>query len=164
MPLTYTVEEQIARELYRRLRLMLSSTSYQTKVRSVIRPTRLGNFTPDHLQIVLTMGETVEVDELMYPGNPVGLARELTFNIHCHLLTDENSSTAIDQEVSQFAADVQKAVCIPAATWHTFDGNAIDAAWKAKELINADGGIDGVNLPLTVLYRVSELDPYATRL
>jgi hypothetical protein len=154
MPLTYTVDEKIARELHRRLRMMIGSTTYQTKVRSVIRPTRLGNFTPEHLQIVMTTGEISELDDLMYPGNPVGVARTITFRVNCHLLTDENSSIAIDQE----------AVCTPIATWHTFDNNAIDAAWRGRELINSDGGLDGVTMNLEVIYRVEEGNPYQVRL
>lgn len=163
MPVTYPIVEKIARELYRRLRLMMNSTTYQTRVREVIRPRRLNQYSPGHLQIVMVEGSTEEVEELSFPGNPPGIAYKTVFNLHLHLMPDENGSTPIDTDSSQFAADVVKAVTYPFATWHTFDSNAIDAAFRAKEQVTSDG-IDGVTLPLEVLYRVYENDPYTARI
>jgi hypothetical protein len=163
MPITYPIIEEIARELYRRLNLMVGSANYQTKVREVIRPKRLNSYSPSHLQIVMTEGTTEQVEELTYPGNPVGIAYRTVFNLHLHLMPDENSSRPIDTDSNQFAADVVKAVTTPYSSWHTFDQNAIDAAWRAKEQVTSDG-IDGVTLPLEVLYRVYENDPYTTRI
>ena len=60
------------------------------------------------------------------------------------------------------SADVVKAVT-SVDSWYTFDGNAIDAAWQDQEAINADGGVDGVNVPIAITYRTDENNPYARR-
>lgn len=158
------VIESIAQELYSRLQAMVGSALYATDVQEVIRPTRNGNYTPLDGQIVLTYGSVEPVGELMLPGNPVGLAWNQTFVIHLHVLSDEESQAPIDQIVQQFAADVQKAVCISGHDWYTFGGLAIDAEWQSLQLIVNDGGLDGVALNLTVLYRVSERDPAVVRM
>lgn len=158
MPLT--ILENIAVELERRLKLMVGNTDFNTNVYEVVRPKRLGDYTPIHKQIVLTQGEEEIDEELSCPGNPPAIARRQKFNIRCHLMTDEKATDAIDTDINAFASDVILAVTDDYNTWHTFDGNAIDAAWGTRELVNADGGIDGVNLPLYVTYRTNENDPY----
>ena len=40
---------------------------------------------------------------------------------------------------------------------------AIDAEWRDHEPIAADGGVDGVTVPLAVRYRVDEGNPLAYR-
>lgn len=163
MPVTYPVVELIAQELLSRLEAMINNNAYQTTVREVIRPTRNGNYTPKNNQIVLTMGDAEIVEELSHPGNPPAIATMQTFNIRCHVLTDENETDAIDTTVTMFVADVMQAVCIPQSTWHNFDSNAIDASFGPVEFIANDGGLDGANIPINVLYRVSENDPYEVR-
>lgn len=158
MPLT--ILENIAVELERRLRLMVGNTDFNTNVYEVVRPTRLECYTPIHKQIVLTQGEEEIDEELSCPGNPPAIARRQKFNIRCHLMTDERATDAIDSDINAFASDVILAVTDDYNTWHTFDGNAIDAAWGTREMVNADGGIDGVNMPLYVTYRTNENDPY----
>lgn len=158
MPLT--ILENIAVELERRLNLMVGNTDYGTNVFEVIRPTRLDGFTPRNRQIVMTQGEEEISEELSCPGNPAAIARIQRFNIRCHIMTDELARDAIDTNINSFAADVVLAVTDDYATWHTFDNNAIDAAWGNRELVAADGGIDGMNLPLFVTYRTDENDPY----
>jgi hypothetical protein len=162
--MTIPVVESIAQELESRLQAMVGSALYTTTVVEVIRPTRNGNYTPLDGQIVLTYGSVEPVPELMLPGEPVALAWNQTFVIHLHVLTDEESQEPIDLVVQQFAADLQKAVCITGQDWHRFGGWAIDSEWQSLQLIVNDGGLDGVALYLKVLYRVSERDPTVVRL
>lgn len=162
--MSVAVIETIALELVDRLEgLVNNGGTYNTDVCEVIRPTRFGsNWTPKDLQIVLTQGANDIVDELSYPGNPPAIARRQVFNIRCHIITDERSCDAVDTTINTFAADVIKIVCTP-SEWHNFDGNAINAEWMSQEDIQADGGVDGVNVPLAITYRTSETDPYTVR-
>ena len=161
--MSVTVLENIALTLETRLNLLVNQTTYNTDVCEVIRPTRLGsNWTPKHLQIVLTQGTNEVVDELSFPGNPPAICRRVTFNIRCHILSNEQDIEAIDTVINTFAADVIKVVCT-ASEWHNFDGYAINASWQNNEDIQVDGGIDGVNVPIAIDYRTSENDPYTVR-
>ena len=157
------VVETIALELKSRLDAMVGSGAYSTQVSEVQRPKRFADFTPRHNQIVLTQGSLDRVAELDRPGNPPANAHRQTFNIHCHIMQDERSHETIDELLNAFHADVIKAVASGSSTWHTFGGNAIDASWGSVQFVAADGGIDGLTIPLGVTFRVSEDDPTELR-
>ncbi len=160
--MSVSVLESISVELLRRLNLLVDNTTYDTKVVEVIRPTRFGTWTPQNLQIILTKGAEEVVDELSYPGNPPSVARRQTFNIRCHVMTDEQDLDAVETVINTFAADIVKVVCTE-ANWYQFGGMSINADWLPVEDIQADGGVDGVNMPIAILYRTSEGDPYTVR-
>lgn len=158
-----TVCESIALELYDRLLVLVGNTTYPIDIVEVVRPTRLGNYTPRDMQIVLTQGESEVVEELSCPGNPPAIARRQRWNCHCHLMNDETSEESIDARINEFYGCVVQAICDPANEWHTFGGYAIDAMIGDPEMINADGGIDGVTVPVYATYRTDENDPYELR-
>lgn len=163
MPVTVApVSELIARELLRRLERLEDGYSVYSDVVQVIRPTRLGGFTPKHLQIVLTQSSPEIDEELSHPGNPPATAYRVTFNIRCHVMPSEDDIAAVDDIVNTLAADVTRVVC-DETNWHTFAGNAVDAEWLAHENIDGDGSIDGVNVPLAVVFRTDETNPYNVR-
>jgi hypothetical protein len=155
------VVEQIARTLLTRLET-LKASGYDNRVLEVIRPVRLNEWTPRHLQIVLTQGSAEEVPELSYPGNPPAIAIRQTFNIRGFLMPSERSNVPIETQINSFASDVRKAITTP-ANWYQFGSNAIDATFETKEDVSADGGLEGFNLPLSILYRTDENDPYQVR-
>jgi hypothetical protein len=157
--MSVTVLERIALVLVGRLENMAAIGTYPSEI---LRPTRLNTSTPKHLQVILTQGSAKVIGELSYPGNPPAIAREVTFNIRCHVMSDEQSNEPIETIINTFAADVVKCVCTQ-TEWYNMDGLAINAIWVDTEDINADGGIDGVNVPLSIIYRTSENDPYAVR-
>ena len=157
------VSELIALELLTRLQTMIGSTTLNTKVTEVVRPKRNDDTPPNDRQIMLTEQGIERVPELDHEGNPPALARRITFNIRCHLLNDEKSTTPIDKLVHMFAADVQKTIVDDAPQWYTFDNNAIDAEFLSEEPITGDGGMEGVNVPIAITYRTSEYDPYEVR-
>jgi hypothetical protein len=158
-----SVLESIAVELFSRLQLLVDNGgTYSTDVIEAIRPTRLGTWTPQHLQIVLTKGAEEVIDELSYPGNPPSIARRQTFNIRCHVMTDEHDTEAVETVINTFAADIVKVVCTE-ANWYQFGGLSINAEWLPVEDVQADGGVDGVNVPIAITYRTSENDPYEVR-
>jgi hypothetical protein len=159
--MSVAVVELIALELLDRLETLIDNDgAYNTDVSEVIRPTRFGTWTPQDMQIVLTQGPNEIV--AIYPGNPAIIERTQTFNIRCHVMSDERGIEAIDTVVNTFAADVIKVVCTE-TEWHTFDGNAINAEWLSQEDVQADGGVDGVNVPIAITYRTDETDPYVVR-
>jgi hypothetical protein len=160
MPLT--VADEIAEVLIARLETLIGGDE-QTDVVEVIRPKRLGDYTPKDLQIVVTQSNPERVTELDCPGNPPAICWQQTYNIRCHLMPSEDDDTAIDQLCNQFAADVIKVVCTPSNDWHLFDNYAIDAQIQTIENIETGEGMDGVNVPIAIMYRVSENDPYTVR-
>ena len=157
------ISEQIATKLFDRIHLLAADFTASTSVSEVIRPVRMGGFTPKHLQIVVTQSDPEEVPELFVPGNPPAIAYRQRFNIRCHIMPSEKDPTPFDEYANTMTADVVKAVTHVGATWFTFDGLAIDARWESREFIDADGGVDGINVPLSITYRTSEYDPYAVR-
>lgn len=168
MPVTAIrpIRERIAAELFDRLALLTAGYSAYTPVVEVIRPTRLGGFTPKHLQIVLTLGPEEIDEELSCPGNPPSVARRQTFNIRCHVLPSEKDPTIADEITTTMVADVIKVVCdesVITAPWHTMGGLAINSEWQAQETIDADGSYVGANIPLAVTYKTDEGNPYNLR-
>lgn len=158
------VVERIADALYERLRHLAAGYSEHTAVTEVIRPTQRGkSYSPKHLQIVLTQSAPEAVEELSHPGNPPALAWRQIFNIRCHVNASEKDPTAVDTIINTMAADVVKVVCDAGTHWHNFNNLAIDAEWLPTEPVDADGGFDGINVPLAVTYRTSEGNPYAVR-
>lgn len=156
MPLA--VVETIALEIESRLESMIGAVGYSTAVVEVHRPRRFAQFTPRNNQVVLVQGQTERVPILDRPGNPPAIAIRQTFEIHCHVMQDERDESTIDTLLNAFHADIVKAIAGGSSTWHTFDGNAIDAEWGAINYVQADGGLDGVQIPLLITYRVSEDD------
>jgi len=157
------VVERIARELLRRLESLIDSSTHNTQVVEVIRPKRIETYSPRNKQIVLTEQDHVRVADLHCPGNPPAIARQITFNIRCHIINDEKSCEPIDTLVHMFAADVESVVVGSDPNWYTFDGNAMHSLFGDEEFITGDGAIDGVNVPITVTYRHSEGNPYEAR-
>jgi hypothetical protein len=161
--MSLTVLESIAVALVTRLEGMVNSSTYETSVSSVIRPTRNGGeYNIEDLQIVVRQGSEEIVDELSYPGNPPSICKRQVFNLRCHVLPSELESTPIDTTINTFQADVIKCITTP-ANWYQFGSLAIDTKLLAVELVNEDGGIGGFNLPVEITYRHSEDDPYEVR-
>jgi hypothetical protein len=157
MPLA--VVEQIAQVIESRLLAMVGdAVAYPIDVLEVVRPTRLGEFTPSDRQIVLVQGPQEIVAELSYPGNPPATCFRQVYQIRCHIMGSERAAETIDSALNQFQNDIFKAIKSVGSTWHTFGGLAIDAQFLSPEYVAADGGIDGVNCPIAVTFRTDEDD------
>lgn len=160
------ISEQIANALFDRLQLLAAQYSVYTPVSEVIRPTRMGGYTPKHLQVVLTQNDPEVNEELGCPGNPPATAYNILFNIRCHVMPSERDTTVVDEIINTFDADVVRAVAdqtIYGAMWYTLGDLATDAAFQTRESIEADGSFVGFNLPLLVTYRTDENNPYNGR-
>ncbi len=157
------INERIAATLYERLRYLVTSFEAATVSPEVVRPKRLEEYTPKHLQIVLRQGDEEEVPNLSLPGNPPAVAWLQPWSIVCHIMPHEDDPTSFDEYSNTAKADIKRAVTKESAQWYTFGGLALNAEFGAAVGLEASGGIDGFELPLNILYRVSETDPYQQR-
>lgn len=156
------ISEQILDKVRQRLVGIKVANGYELTVSEVIRPTRLGGFRPKHLQLVVTLGGIDRNDALSVPGNPPATAHEMTVDIAGLLMPTEQSGDKIDALRATFAADVIKAVATPQASWHNWDGLAIDTliGSVADETTEESSGF---SLPLTITFRTTENNPYQGR-
>lgn len=160
----HTVRERIAREIYDRLELLTTGYSC-VSVSEVIRPTRMGGFTPKHLQIVLTLSDGETVPELMCPGNPPATCYRQQYNVRCHVMPSEQDDAIADAIVSTMAADVVSVISDESlfSLWYQMDGLAINSEIGPIENIIPDGSYIGANVPVIVTYRTDENNPYNSR-
>jgi len=161
--MSLAIIENIAVVIHERLLAMIDDPVYSTEVVEVQRPSRFAAFTPRNNQVVITQGSTERLPAADRPGNPPAIAYRQLYAIHCHIMQDERSEDSIDSLLNAFHADIVKAIASPSSTWHTMNGNAIDCEWGSVNYVNADGGLDGLQIPLFVTLRVSENDPTEVR-
>lgn len=164
MPVTESlpVISRIGQELFDRLKRLEADYSDFLSISEVVRPLRLGQYTPKHLQIVLTKGDAERVPELDCFGNPPAIAWRQRFDIRCHVMPSERDDTPLDTYNELMQASVVKTVC-DASQWHTFGGVAVNAEWDQAELIDSDGGPAGINVPILITYRTDEGNPFNAR-
>lgn len=165
MSVTYQmpVISRIADEVYSRLLALVSNDNGPYEFTNVVRPTKLATYSPENGLIVLTRGDYVRVPDLDCPGNPPAMAWQQTFLIRVHIAPSERDDIPVDFYEDIAEAEIHKAIRTT-ATWHTFDGNAINADFEARQTATRDGGYDGIAVPLLVTYRTEEGDLYTTRL
>jgi hypothetical protein len=153
---------KISDEIFTRLETLISEPNDSVTFAGVIRPTKLATHVPQHMLIVLSRGDVSRQTDLDCPGNPPAICYQQTFVIRVHIAPSERDSTPVE-----FYEDIAEASIIRAirndGSWHTFDGNAINAQFDAVQTVTADGGYDGIMIPLNVTYRIAENDPYTAR-
>ena len=156
------VVSKISDEIAKRLETLVDEQNDIILFKSVQRPTKLATYTPEHGTIVLTRGEVIRVTEMDCPGNPPSIAFQQTFIVRVHIAPSEKDTTPVEFFEDIADAAIHKAIRTN-ATWHNFDGNAINADFGPQQLATSDGGYDGIAIPLNVIYRVTEGDPYEVR-
>lgn len=152
----------IADEILSRLETLITEPNDAFLFRGVIRPTRLATYTPEHGLIVLTKADPERVPELDCPGNPPAICYQQTFRVCVHIAPSEKDDTPVDLYEEVAEAAIHKAIRAN-ATWHQFDGNAINAEFLPSQVATKDGGYEGLAVPIAVTYRISEGDPYTVR-
>jgi hypothetical protein len=158
-PVVYRIE----RALFDRVNRLAAGWSSLISIREVIIPKRINTSAPRHNQIIIERGENVRVPDNDIPGNPVAIARTQEFLIRCLIIPSEKDPTPYDEYCEVAAAEIQRVIGEP-NYWWTFGGLAINSEWG--DPVNIDGGQDqvgGVVVPLVVLYRTDENDPYTVR-
>jgi hypothetical protein len=157
------VVSRISDEIFARLQALVSGSAGAYSFVDVVRPTKLATYTPQHGLIVLTRGEVSRVTELDCPGNPPAVAFQQTFSIRVHIAPSEKDTTPVEVYEDVMEAEIHKAIVNDQATWHTFGNLAINADIGAQQTVVSDGSYNGIAVPLTVTFRITEGDPYTVR-
>ena len=157
------VVERIADAIYLRLSLLEANWSQLLLVNEVTRPTTRNNDTVFDRQIIFRQAENIRVPELDCPGNPPAEARQVTFVIHCRINPSEKDSTPADRYCDLMLAEVRRVICSAGSQWYTMGGLASDSRFGDHVIVESDGGFDGMALPIAVIYRTPENDPYVVR-
>ena len=157
------VVSRISDEIFARLQTLVSGAAGAYEFVNVVRPTKLATYTPQHGLIVLTRGEVVRVPEIDCPGNPPAVGWRQTFLIRLHIAPSERDTQPVEVYEDIMEAEIHRAIVTDAATWHTFGDLAIVADLEPQQTVTSDGSYDGIAIPLSVTYRVTEGDPYTVR-
>ena len=164
MPLTAKrpIVERIAVEIFDRLKRLEAGRDDSIQLSEVIRPKRLGGWTPKHLQVVITQENPERNDELSLIGNPPAVAYDQQYNLRCHVMPSELDPTPVEEWTNLMTSEIIRTIT-SYNLWHTMGGLAIDTQIRQIENVDSDGSFDGANVPLIVTYRVSETDPFTVR-
>jgi hypothetical protein len=157
------VAERIAQKAFERVRKLTAQFSTHTIVSEVVRPTARGGYTPKHKQIIQL--ETLTLNpEHDRPGSPPALGYDLDIEFHVNLNPSEHETTPIKELMHYVNADVVKVITSPAASWHNWDGLALNSVFQEPtNELDPDGGVTRIIVPLKVTFRTSETDPYTAR-
>jgi len=159
------VSERIANTIVARLQNITTANGYTFDVESVTRPNAKANdWRPRHHCIIMQQSSTSRIEELDCPGNPPAICYETTFNIFGFTLPSDHDTSAVAIEVNEMEAAMKKAVVDNSVHWVFMDGLSIFAEFGSSQpYISGEGDNQGLQLPLSVTYRVSELDPTEVR-
>jgi len=165
------VPELISIEIASRLEAITIANGYSFNIAEVVRPSRKGsNWLRAHLGVGVLQGDSDRVPELDCPGNPPALCYSVQFTLVCVCKDSEIDDQYIDggqahaTSENDMAAAVVKAITNDGTTWHTMNGNAIDTDIGTHTPFSSpEGEMNGVQIPISVMYRVAENDPYTVR-
>ena len=159
------VSERIADTIVSRLQNITTANGYSLDVESVTRPNAKANdWRPRHQCIVVQQGNTDRNPTLDCPGNPPAICYETTYNLYGFILPSDHATTPVDEEVNTLESAMKRAVVDNSVHWVYMDGLSILAEFGSSQPYRSDEGDNqGLVLPLTVTYRVSELDPTEVR-
>lgn len=159
------IPELIALELVSRLEAITTGNGYPFTVPSVDRVGRDGRgWSPKNLAIAVTQPADMRNREHDHEGNPPAEGHDLAFSIHCFVRQSDDTTTPDQTTENALVAAVKKAVA-GTSDWYTFGGNAFNAQWgTVSPFLSDEGKHAGATLPLLVMYRISEIDPYTPRL
>jgi|694.fasta_scaffold19329_7 hypothetical protein len=157
MPLDVPVDEAITDDVVTLLEDELTDLE-------IIRQTnQVDEWTPKNDQVVIVRHALERLPEIDCPGNPPAIGYEMILHLRLHVMQSEHDTEPLDKLMSILAADVQAALTQDSG-WYHWDGKAIDSEFGSFERISTDTGFAAALLPLRVRYRVSENNPYESRL
>lgn len=156
------VVSKISDEIVARLETLCGIDTGIISFQGVERTTRLSTYVPKHGLIVVTRGEVVRVPEMDCIGNPPAIAYRQTFLIRVHIAPSEHDTTPVEYYEDAAEAWIHTAIR-NGDTWHQFDGNAINAEFGPQLNDSNDGGYMGIAVPVEVMYRVTEGNPFEVR-
>ena len=159
------IPEAIMVVIETRLNTITVANGFENTISEVVRPTRMGDFQPQDLQIILTCGDVVPMPANHCPGNPPANAWKMPVRIAGILRASETSTVAKDTTKLQFMSDTIKALGDSASvSWHTFGSNALNSEIVSIEDYQADDGSgSGFMINLEVLFRTDETNMFTVR-
>jgi hypothetical protein len=161
---TTPVIERIADKLVARLAECTVANGYSVTVSEAIRAKRNASDSPLDYQVVVSQGEIERLEDMDRAATIPQIAYSAQFNVTGVLMPSDATNTDFDQLANIFAADLQRAICTPGDSWHNWDGLAFNSTlgnWSTR--LESDGSPSGVDIALTVFYRVDESDPRTAR-
>lgn len=158
------VVEQIARKLAARVARVTQANGCSFDA-LVVRPNRGGApFVPLDRQVAVLQGEGEEDGANSTEGMPRLVARWLTFEVFVFVITSDKDATPSDTYANIRLAEVQRTIATPETPgedWVKFDGLAVNAELgDPTDIPTEDGRFAGPLLPVRVLYRTPENDPF----
>lgn len=122
-------------------------------------------YSPQHLNMVVTAGEVDRDPELDRPGNPPAIAWILPIQIHCDLIPSRFASVETFDELATLVHSNIIQAITQWPVWHQFDARCINATIERPEINRPtdDGGIGSVKANINATYRVSETRPEQIR-
>lgn len=161
---TTPVIERIADKLVTRLAECTAANGYSVTVSEAIRAKRNASDSPLDYQVVVSQGEIERLEDMDRAATIPQIAYSATFNVTGVLMPSDTNNTDYDQLANIFAADLQRSICTPGDSWHNWDGLAFNSTlgnWSTR--LESDGSPSGVDIAVTVFYRVDESDPRTAR-
>lgn len=164
MPLP--ISEQIPRAILARLERVTEANgcSFDGQAK---RPKRLHGYTPKDRELVLYQGERVPDEEHTTEGDPPASARWQTYFVAIFVVPPDSDATPIETHTNLRVADVEQILTNPPTSgedWETWGGLAIASEINDPlDLYTPAGEFAGAILPVRVLYRTPDNDPYTTR-
>jgi hypothetical protein len=166
MSLIYPVEERIALQIAFRVAQVSKVNGYQVDLAGVVRPKKLGGYTPqDRLAVLVQEDPDPDLTNAMPAEAEV---RVQSFLIALFVAPSDRDATPVDTLTNLLAADVHKAVMTDPNTdapwsWLADDEGqlAISARFLAPQSFQTkDGSFEGRVLDLSVRYAHVLGDPY----
>ena len=157
------ISEQIALKVSQRLQAISTVSGYETTTNgSVIRAARIWDGHLQDYQITVTQTSLTINEAMSHPGNPPATAWDLVFTVFGELRPSDTDNVSFDALCNEFGSDIVKSLTVPAASWHNWDGLAINTVFNTVEHITGEE-LGGVKIEFTVTYRVDETNPYNLR-
>lgn len=153
------IRESIALAIATQLATITVANGYEVTVVDVVRPTRMSDFSPRNLRLLLLQGQRQRDQEIDYQGNPPAIGWRQRFEVVAFVLLSDSSATAFEATLNQVISDIEKAVMAD-PTW---GGLAVNTTLEGEDPIDLDGPASGSIVSFTVQYRVSETSPYVNR-
>lgn len=148
--MSYTILEQIAQALKTRLETVTAANGYTVTLSSVKRPTKFGNWTPEHLVCLLTQ-EDPQPEESTFDADH----RACVFLAHVGVSDSDDSDEPIDTLLNGLAGDLEKAIFAERKLGGLAENIEILGPQKWQEK-----GFVGITLRFRVSYRHAKGDPF----
>lgn len=160
MPAT-AILEHISQDIHDKLETLVSIAQPSgITIAEVVRPTRIGLFTPKDMFLVLVEGDARRLREYDVPGNPPAIAWDQEYLIYCISRASDTDDEPLGTKLAALRSLVEETLMED-----PYRSNlAIDTQiGDPFDLPPIDGAFGGVAVSIHVHYRVAENDTSVNR-